>query len=296
MQPADRVQPAVEGEERERVPVHLRGRRLPPAPLGGVPDLVGALPDRVDLVAGDVGAEQLHRPRQGRAGPPALRARLEDPHLAQLPVAAPPADRPQAPAERHGAERVRRARQRRARAPAVASRVVDEHVGALALVPAADDPELARQRDDRVVRARRRQRRAPLPLVAARVVGVHLPPSARPASSRPPRRSGRRARHPRPRGRAPGAGAASPRRLACRIEPLHAVEVAPAVADHPAGHVDPAAELRRRHVAAPVRHRRAEAPVARDRPGRALVPAPAAAGGERRDDQEERPSPRQARA
>ena len=258
--------------------VDLRCLVLTPAPLGGIPDLVRPLPDGVDLVAGDVGAEELHRSRKRRARPPATRAGIEDPDLAEPPVAAPAPDRPELPAEGDRAERVGRTRERRPAAPAIARRVVDEDVGSLALVPAADHPQLPVERDDRVVRARLGQRGARLPLVAARVVGVHL------AAAAVRRRAAHDVEPASQRGALGGAdrlGQPAPRlpHAAIRVEALHAVEVPPGIADHPARHVDPPAELGRGDVAAPVRHRRREAPRARRRDLLGLVsPAPAPGG------------------
>ena len=154
----------------------------------------------------------------GSAGPapPAPRARVEDPDLAQRAArragrrsprahrwnaTAPNAwtgrgsDGPRRPA---AAVPGRRRRPPRARARAVSA----EHV------------EPAAERDDRVVGARHRQRRPVAPRVAA--PGRTRTPDGRRrrASCRRRRRTGRQARRPRPRGPAPAAVAASTRRRA----------------------------------------------------------------------------------
>ena len=132
---------AADLEERRARGARRAAAGPPPAPLAGIVDLVRMLPDRVDLVADGLGAEELHRLRQRRAAAPAARARVRG-------------SRPRAAAARRAGPRSPRARRgRRPRRSAWVGRGSDGPRAQRSRSP-------GRRRRPRSARARPRSRRA----------------------------------------------------------------------------------------------------------------------------------------
>ena len=82
-------------------------RRRAADPAAPVEDLIRRLPDGVDVVPGDRGADELHRLRQPRPVAPLARLGIEDRDLVQDLLAAPAADHPQLALVGHDTERMR---------------------------------------------------------------------------------------------------------------------------------------------------------------------------------------------
>src|SRR5919204_1702343 len=89
---ADAVEPASNGEERQRVARYAGRRAAPPASGASVVDLVRSVRQGVDLVSGHGGAQELDRARERRAAAPSVMRGVIDPNGAQHLLPPPAAD------------------------------------------------------------------------------------------------------------------------------------------------------------------------------------------------------------